>query len=105
MTDYFVSLLNTWKKKAISFLPRLIPVISKSCQTYPNVVICNQAIQGIAKGVSAGVKLIRCGINCDAAPTGNRGSELIAVRTADDVIISTVAHSIINFNSYARCYV
>lgn len=57
------------------------------------------------RGVSAGVKVIRYGINCDAAPTGNRGSELIAVCTAEDVVISTVAHSVINFNSYARCYV
>ncbi len=43
------------------------------------------------------------GLN-EIAPTGE-SRQLGTVCTADDVVISTVAHSVINFNGYARCYV
>jgi len=110
MIDYFVSPWNTWKKKAIWFQPKSTALTSKSCQTYLNLVICRQIqqmIQGIAKGVSAGVKGFKCGITGrlnENASTKCRGvSE--AFGSYRQLVIPIVAKSIINFNSYARHYV
>lgn len=40
-----------------------------------------------------------------SAPAGNRGSDLIAVCYSRLVVDSTLAHSAIDLNNYARCYV
>ena len=99
MIGYSKYRFNIWKQKVFLFPPNAMTYIYKFYLT------CEKHFTTSKRGVSAGVKLIRCGINCDAAPTGNRGSELIAVCTAEDVVISTVALSVLKRNKSVRCYV
>jgi hypothetical protein len=99
MIGYSKYRFNIWKQKVFLFPPNAMTYIYKFYLT------CEKHSTTNKRSVSAGVKVGECGINCDAAPTGNRGSELIAGSYTDDLVISTVARSVINFNSYARCYV
>ncbi len=107
--NFFRSLLLIWNRKVSSFLPRLAPILFKYCQTYPNVVICrqiNQMMEGIARGVSAGVNLCDSGIRGrnDNAPTP-QSRHIRAWCSRDDVVISIVAPSVLKRNKSVRCYV
>lgn len=96
--------LNFWNKKDFWFQQRSAPIISKYCQTYPNVYILIQMTEKATRGVSAGVKGFECGIKGRPAPTECRSSIFIAVCYDSNVVIPILAHSSIDFNSFARCY-
>lgn len=108
MTDYLNFRWNIWKKKDFWFQQSMMPIISKYCQTYLNIVICRQiqqTIQRTTKGVSAGVKRFDCGkVLNENAPTDCRGI-FGAFGSYRDVVIPIVAKSMINFNNYARLHV
>jgi hypothetical protein len=92
---------HVWKSTVFSFQRKLLPNISKSYQTYPNV-----AMTAIG-GISVGVKRFECGISGglnENAPTDRRGI-YEAFGSHRHVVIPIVAKSIINFNSYARLHV
>lgn len=101
MTSYLNSRLNFWSGKVSWYLPKLTTKISKSCQTYPNVVL-------VAKQAdSAGVLEIECditgGLN-ENAPTDRRGV-FEAFGSYRQLVIPIVAHSELNRNNSVRYYV
>ncbi len=101
---------NIWRKKDFSSVPRYQTFISRFYQTSSKVANCRQirqTIQGIAKGVSAGVKGFECGIKGglnDNAPTGE-SRHIRAGGHIEHVVISIVAAGIIIFNNYEAYYV
>ncbi len=99
----------SWRQRAIWYLVKSVPSTSKSCQTYPNVVICRQIqqmMERVTRGVSAGVKGFECDIRGrnENAPTDCRGI-FGAFGSHRDVVIPIVVQSVINFNNYERDYV
>jgi len=101
MIGYSKYRFNIWKQKVFLFPPNAMTYIYKFYLT------CEKVSTTSKRSVSAGVKGSRCGIT--GGLNGNTPIWLsryfLAVSYTVDLVISTVARSIINFNSYAGSYV
>ena len=93
-----------WRKKEFSFQQRLMNLLTPFSQTLKNANITKKTISFVGVEGNCFVKGFY-DINCDAASTGESRQRFKAESYRRHVIIPTIASSIINFNSYARCYV
>jgi hypothetical protein len=106
MTKFSKLLFLISKEKVISFLQRQITAWFRSFPTCLTVqwkrTLCG--FVGVKDKYTLNIQNDTIGGINEIAPTGE-SRQLRTVCTAEDLDISTVAHSVINFNSYARCYV